>query len=96
MFAMSAREFNQSVGKAQRIAQEEPVLVTRRGEPAYVLLSIAEYERLAQSEGGETSGSLLDAIEPLPEDADPEDLFGQIMAEIQGERRSDVGRESEP
>ncbi len=49
MITMTAREFNQSVARAQRIAEDEPVLVTRHGEPAYVLLNIDEYERLPPS-----------------------------------------------
>lgn len=44
MASMSAREFNQNVSKATRIADEEPVFVTRRGKVEYVLISIEEYE----------------------------------------------------
>ncbi len=93
MFSMTAREFNQSVAKAQRIAAEEPVLVTRHGEPAYVLLSIAEYERLKPADDGAEQRSFFDLITPLPDDADPDDLFGQIMDEIAADRRRDFGRE---
>ena len=46
MFTMSAREFNQSVAAAQRFDERQPVVVTRRGEPAFVLLNIDEYRRL--------------------------------------------------
>ncbi|MBO9626493.1 MAG: type II toxin-antitoxin system prevent-host-death family antitoxin [Microbacterium sp.] len=92
MFTMTAREFNQSVAHAQRVADGEPVLITKRGEPAYVLLNIAEYERLAPDRGA-APRSLLDVIEPLPEGADPDDLFGEIMAEIAAERSREFGRE---
>lgn len=95
MFTMSAREFNQAIAKAQRIADEEPVLVTRRGEPAYVLLSVGEYERLRPGAAAADRRSFLDMIEPLPEGADPDDLFGQILNELAEERRLDLGREIE-
>lgn len=88
MFTMSAREFNQSVAKAQRIADGEPVMVTRHGQPAYVLLSIAEYERLAPVES--EPKNFLDIVEPL--DDDTADLFGQIMDEMIADRKNDPGR----
>ncbi|WP_349828186.1 type II toxin-antitoxin system Phd/YefM family antitoxin [Brevibacterium litoralis] len=46
MTAISAREFNQDVSAAKRAADSGPVVITDRGEPAYVLLSIAEYRAL--------------------------------------------------
>ncbi|WP_253827899.1 type II toxin-antitoxin system prevent-host-death family antitoxin [Prauserella aidingensis] len=61
---MSAREFNQDVSAAKRAAEEGPVLITERGEPAFVLLSIDEYRRL-----GETGADLVDRLS-MPEDAD--------------------------
>lgn|GEM_PF-743052 len=93
MFTMSAREFNQSIARAQRIADDEPVLVTRRGEPAYVLLSIREYELLRSSMPADDTRSLLDLIVPLPAGADHDDVIGEIMAEIAEERSRDFGRE---
>ncbi len=92
MFTMTAREFNQSVARAQRVADDQPVMITKRGEPAYVLLSIGEYERLLPEDPSEDVRSLLDVIHPLPEDADPDDLFGQVMDEIIAERKNDFGR----
>ena len=44
---ISSREFNQDVGKAKRAAAKGPVIITDRGEPAHVLLSIDEYRSLA-------------------------------------------------
>lgn len=44
---VSSREFNQDVSAAKRAAEQEPVIVTDRGEPAYVLMTIAEYRRLS-------------------------------------------------
>ncbi len=42
----SSREFNQDVGRAKQAARLGPVVITDRGKPAHVLLSIEEYQRL--------------------------------------------------
>jgi PHD/YefM family antitoxin component YafN of YafNO toxin-antitoxin module len=52
MTTMSAREFNQDVSAAKRAAAHEPVIITDRGTPAYVLLSIEEFRRLAGQDHG--------------------------------------------
>lgn len=91
MFTMSAREFNQSVARAQRIAEEEPVLITRRGDPAYVLLSVAEYTRLAPDPHSRDSRGLLELLD-MPADDDGDDEFDRIMADIAAERARDLGR----
>jgi prevent-host-death family protein len=44
---LSSREFNQDTAGAKRAALNGPVLITDRGKPAHVLLSIEHYERLA-------------------------------------------------
>ena len=44
---ISSREFNQDTSRAKKAAQVGPVVITDRGKPAHVLLSIAEYRRLA-------------------------------------------------
>lgn len=46
MPTMSAREFNQDVSAAKHEAKRSPVVITDRGQPAFVLLSIEEYRRL--------------------------------------------------
>lgn len=46
MKLLSSREFNRDVSLAKRAAQAEPVLITDRGQPTHVLMSIAEYRRL--------------------------------------------------
>ena len=80
MFTMTAREFNQSVAKAQRIADSEPVLVTRHSQPAYVLLSIEEYERLAPSA---PKKSLLDLLAMSDGHVAQDDgEFDRILADI--------------
>ena len=37
----------EDVGRARRAAKSGPVLITDRGKPAHVLLSIEDYQRLA-------------------------------------------------
>jgi prevent-host-death family protein len=43
---MSSREFNQDASRAKKAANEGPVFITDRGQPAHVLLSIEDYRRL--------------------------------------------------
>lgn len=63
---ISSRELNQDLAKAKRDALAGPVIITDRGEPAYVLMSIAEYRSLT---GG--SRSTVDAL-AAPDTADIE------------------------
>lgn len=42
----SSRDFNRDVSAAKRAADEGPVVITDRGKPAYVLVSIDEYRRM--------------------------------------------------
>lgn len=44
---VSSRELNQDVSRAKRAAEDGPVVITDRGKPSHVLMSFAEYERLA-------------------------------------------------
>jgi prevent-host-death family protein len=55
---ISSREFNQDVSRARRAADRGPVIITDRGEPAYVLLRHDVYRRLAGD--GPTIRELLD------------------------------------
>lgn len=57
MTMMSAREFNRDVSAAKREASRAPVVITDRGEPAYVLMSIEEYRRF-----GERGASLIERL----------------------------------
>jgi prevent-host-death family protein len=43
---LSSREFNQDSGRAKRAAKRGPVIITDRGKPSHVLLSIDEYQRI--------------------------------------------------
>lgn len=43
---LSSREFDKHVGRARKAAKSGPVFITDRGKPAYVLLTINDYEQL--------------------------------------------------
>ncbi|WP_431247202.1 type II toxin-antitoxin system Phd/YefM family antitoxin [Leifsonia xyli] len=47
MAIITARAFNQDVSAAKRSASTEPLIITDRGEPAYVLVTYADFERMA-------------------------------------------------
>lgn len=48
---LSSREFNQDTSRAKKASCKGPVIITDRGRPAHVLLSIEEYERLTAKKG---------------------------------------------
>lgn len=81
MLRMTAREFNQSVARAQRVADEQPVLITKRGEPAYVLLSIDEYQRLAAAAPRDQRSALAMLSPPSGVSVD-DDVFDRVLADI--------------
>ncbi len=67
---LSGRKFNQDVSGAKRAANNGPVIITDRGEPAYVLLRHEDYRRLVG--GGPTIRDMLD--QPGMEDIDFEPI----------------------
>jgi PHD/YefM family antitoxin component YafN of YafNO toxin-antitoxin module len=66
MVTISSREFNHDIGKAKKKALENPVIITDRGRPAHVLLSIEQYQRIT---GGEKNILELLAL-PMAADID--------------------------
>ncbi len=49
---LSSREFNQDTGRAKKAAATGPVVITDRGRPSHVLLSMEHYLALAGVAGG--------------------------------------------
>jgi len=47
----SSRQFNQDTSRAKKAAQEGPVFITDRGQPAHVLLSYGEYQKIVGGQG---------------------------------------------
>lgn len=65
---MTSREFNRDASKAKRIATKGPVFITDRGKPAHVLLTVAEYERITNTN---KNGMIVDLLAmPNAEDID--------------------------
>jgi prevent-host-death family protein len=58
----SSRDFTRDVGAAKRAAADGPVFITDRGRPAFALLKIEDYYRLA----GQREASLLEVMEAIP------------------------------
>lgn len=54
---LTSREFNQETSKAKKAARSGPVMITDRGQPSHVLLSIEDYRRLSG-----TGQSLVDLV----------------------------------
>jgi prevent-host-death family protein len=54
---ISSRDFNQDTSGAKNAARNGPVIITDRGRPAHVLLTIEEYRRIAG--GGRKIADLL-------------------------------------
>ncbi|KAA1419687.1 type II toxin-antitoxin system Phd/YefM family antitoxin [Nocardioides humilatus] len=48
---MTSREFNRDVSAAKRAAADGPVVITDKGRPSHVLLSVTDYERLTGRAG---------------------------------------------
>jgi prevent-host-death family protein len=47
---ISSRDFNQNSGRAKKAAKTGPVFITERGEPAYVFMTIEQYNALTGPE----------------------------------------------
>jgi PHD/YefM family antitoxin component YafN of YafNO toxin-antitoxin module len=75
MSVMSSREFNQDQGKAKKLTESGPVIITDRGKPSYVLLAYDEYEKLARK--GKSIAELLAADDDL--DFDPPKLDDSFL-----------------
>ncbi len=59
---LSSRDFTRDVSAAKRAAGAGPVFITDRGRPAFALLKIDDYYRMA----GQGEPSLLDVMDALP------------------------------
>ena len=74
---ISSREFNQDISRAKRAADDGPVIITDRGQPAYVLLRHDAYRRLAG--GGPTIRELLHQPGMENIEFDPPRLGGELF-----------------
>ncbi len=73
---ISSRKFNQDTSGAKKLTSEGPVIITDRGRPAHVLMTIEEYRRLtgrkttlaemlAQPEGADFEFDIPEVAGPL-------------------------------
>ena len=76
----SSRDFTRDVSAAKRAAVDGPVFITDRGRPAFALLKIDDYYRMA----GKSAPSLLEVMDAIPGggdiDFEPPKLGIQIQA----------------
>lgn len=73
---ISSRAFNQDSSGAKKASEDGPVIITVRGKPAHVLLSIEEYRRLT---GGRHSlGSALAQTGEGDFEFEPKPLSGPL------------------
>ena len=76
----SSRDFTRDVSAAKRAAVDGPVFITDRGRPAFALLKIDDYYRMA----GNAAPSLLEVMDGIAGgegiDFDPQRLKIQIEA----------------
>lgn len=77
---MTSREFNQHVSQAQKAAKIAPVIITNRGEPAFVLMSYVDYEQSVQPK---PFVSIADALAPK----DGLDIELELQPRSRGQRR---------
>ena len=55
-----SRRFNQDIAGIKRAADEGPVIITDRGNPAYVLLTCEYYQQTQQRPNGRSSTCFAD------------------------------------
>jgi prevent-host-death family protein len=48
---LSSREFKQDVSKVRKAAERRPVIITNRGRPSHVPLTLEEYKRITGRAG---------------------------------------------
>ncbi|AUI66581.1 MULTISPECIES: type II toxin-antitoxin system prevent-host-death family antitoxin [Glaesserella] len=77
---MTSREFNQHSSQAQKAAMVEPVIITNRGTPAFVLMTYREYEKVQQAK---PFRSALEALLPIDDD----DVELELQPRSRGQRR---------
>lgn len=77
---ISSREFNQDASGAKRASRKGPVIITDRGRPAHVLLSIEDYNRLAGAEASIVDVLAMPGADDV--DFDPPRLRGPLHRPI--------------
>ena len=79
---MTCREFNQHSSQAQKAAMIEPVIITNRGAPAFVLMTYSEYEKVQQAK---PFVSIADVL--CPNNPDVADIELELQPRSRNQRR---------
>jgi prevent-host-death family protein len=74
--SLSSREFNQNVSRAKRASKNGPVIITDRGQPAHVILSFEEYQKITGKQ--ESLADLLAMPEAAEIEFEPPRLEGPL------------------
>ena len=77
---ITSREFEQDVSEAKRRTAEGPVIITDRGRPTHVLLTIESYLKITDKEG--TIVELLAMTQAAEIDFDPPRLEGKLFGTV--------------
>jgi prevent-host-death family protein len=75
---LTSRELNQDLGAAKRASREGPVIITDRGKPAHVLLSIEAYEKLTAQHATLIEALSLPGLSNIEVETAPANLALQI------------------
>lgn len=75
---LTSRELNQDLGAAKRASREGPVIITDRGKPAHVLLSIEAYEKLTAQHATLVEALSLPGLSEIELETEPASLELQI------------------
>ena len=73
---LSSREFNQDTGKAKKATQKGPVIITDRGRPSHVLLSIEDYQKITGNQASIVELLAMPGADQI--EFDPPRLSGQL------------------
>jgi prevent-host-death family protein len=72
---LTSREFNQDASKAKQATEGGPVIITDRGRPAHVLLTIKQYRKLTARQPKIADLLAMKGVEdielPLPSRSEP-------------------------
>ncbi|MCT8525355.1 type II toxin-antitoxin system prevent-host-death family antitoxin [Glaesserella parasuis] len=82
MPVITSREFNQRPSQAQKAAMLEPVIITNRGTPAFVLMTYREYEKVQQAK---PFVSIADAL--CPSNPNVADIEFELQPRSRAQRR---------
>lgn len=78
---MTSREFNQGSSSALKVAETEPVYVTKRGKITNVILSYEQYQQLIPQEKEPTFAELFSGYHPAA------DILDEAIEEITNPKR---------